>query len=735
MINIKNKPAKIVSLVLCGVLTFSAVGVGAYAAGTKNADNNTKVEEKAASSEDTKDTQGATKDETVYVIAGADGSVQKVIVSDWIKNSLESSSLTDKTDLENIQNVKGDESYSINGDNAKVWDAEGNDIYYTGDIDKEIPVDMKISYKLNGKNVSADELAGASGEVTIHFDYKNNQYEMVEIDGKQEKIYVPFAMITGMMLDNDKFSNVRVSNGKVINDGSHTIVAGLAFPGLSENLQLDSDEIEIPDYVEITADVEDFELTTTLTMASNEVFNEVDLGDSDSIDELEDSMNKLTDAMSKLLDGSSKLYDGVSTLLDKSNELVGYINQFAAAAKDIKDGAAKVDAGTESLQGYISQLSEGLNTLVGNNDKLNGGAKQVFETLLSTAQTQLTAAGLTVPTLTIDNYNTVLDKIIESLDEDNVYKQALQTVTAEVEKNRPVVEAGVTAAVKQQVEDGVKAAAKQKVEAGARQQVLEGVLNTKNMTVDAYNAAVSAGRIDEATQNAINAAVDAQMASEDVQKQIEATMASEDVQNQIKAGVEQQMASEAIKKTISDNTEAKIQSLINENMQSETVKETLKKASEGLASVSELKGSLNSYNEFYTGLLQYTSGAATAASGAAQLASGASQLKSGTSELAAGTNEFYNKFIEFQSGSGALVDGVSQLKDGAMQLSDGLKQFNEEGIQKLSDAVNGDLGNLAARLKATIDVSKDYKSFAGISDDMDGKVRFIYKTDAIEKED
>jgi len=712
MINIKRKSAKIFSLVLCSTLLCSAVGVGAYAAGTKKTENNTEIQTDKVESGTEDESEEIRKDETVYVIAGADGSVKKVIVSDWIKNSLNSTSITDNTNLENITNVKGDESYSINSDNMKVWDAEGNDIYYTGDINKEIPVNINISYKLDGKTVSAEELAGASGEVTIRFDYTNNQYEMVEIDGKKEKIYVPFVMITGMMLDNEKFSNVRVSNGKVINDGSHTIVAGLALPGLSDNLNLSSDKIEIPDFVEVTADVKDFELTTTMTLATNEMFNDIDLGDSDSMDELESSMSKLSDAMSQLLDGSSQLYNGLSTLLDKSDELVGYIDQFAAAAKELKDGTAKVDSSVGELQSYINQLSAGLNELTSNNDKLNDGAKQVFTTLLSTAETQLKAAGLNVPSLTIENYDTVLDQVIKSLDSDSVYQQALAAVTAEAEKSRTQVVETTTAAVKQNVQ--------LTVEESVREKVLAGVLATKNMAVEEYEAALNAGLIDEDTKQAIESAVEAQMNTAVVK-------------NQIQAAVEQQMSSDEVKRTISDIVKANIQSLINQAMQSGNVQAKLLAASQGLAQVSALKSSLDSYNEFYTGLLKYTAGTADAASGASQIADGVAQLKDGTAQLAAGSSEFYDKFTQFQSGSGALVDGVGQLKDGAMQLSEGLKQFNEEGIKKLIDAVDGDLGGLAARLKATIDVSKNYKSFAGISDDMDGSVRFIYKTDAIEK--
>ena len=80
----------------------------------------------------------------------------------------------------------------------------------------------------------------------------------------------------------------------------------------------------------------------------------------------------------------------------------------------------------------------------------------------------------------------------------------------------------------------------------------------------------------------------------------------------------------------------------------------------------------------------------------------------------------------------ALVYGITQLRDGSMELSDGLKQFNKEGIQKLIEAVDGDLDGLSNRILETADVAKHYTSFSGISEHMDGDVKFIYKTDSIE---
>lgn len=559
---------------LCCTVIIGGVGTSVYAMTSANeAQNVLQKTEQKSSQLITQEEADLVKDETVYVLAKADGSVEKIIVSDWIKNAIGSSTFSDKSELTEIENVKGDESYTMNGSNTRVWDAQGNDIYYQGNIQKELPVTMSVSYKLDGKSISASELSGKSGKVTIRFDYKNNQYETVEIDGKQEKIYVPFAMLTGMLLDNDVFTNVEVSNGKLINDGNHTVVAGIAFPGLQDDLNVDKEKLEIPDYVEITADVKEFEMTNTVTVATGELFGKLNTEKLDSADELTDSLDELSSAMSQLMDGSSQLYDGLCTLLDKSGELISGIDKLAAGADKVKSGAASLDSGLSQLAAGAASLESGLNQLAANNDTINGGAKQVFNSLLSTADSQLAAAGASVPKLTIDNYAQVLTGVISSLNQANAAQQA--------------------------------------------------------------------------------------------------------------------------------------------------------------AAVSALKEQLDSYNSFYMGLSQYTAGVASAKAGAAELNTGAGKLSAGASQLYSGTDELYNGIITLKNGAPALTEGITALRDGAMQLSDGLNEFNEKGIKKLVDAVEGDFSGLFTRIKATADVAKNYKSFAGISEDMDGQVKFIYRTEAV----
>ncbi len=712
----KGKIKKTFAIVLsCSIFT---AGVGATVFALSGSKDEKKQDEKPSVIVEESDSKDLLKDETVYVLAGSDGVVEKIIVSDWIKNSAERSSITEESALTNVENVKGDETYTINGDNMRVWDSQGNDIYYQGNIEKELPVDLAVTYKLDGKSISPAELAGKSGKVTIRFSYKNNQFETVSIDGENEKIYVPFAMLTGMILDNDIFRNIEVSNGKTINDGDRTIVAGLSFPGLQSNLNIDSEKFEIPDYVEITADANNFKLSNTVTIATNSIFNRFNTENLTSADDLTNAIGKLSDAMDQLMDGSSSLYDGLCVLLDKSEELVVGIDALANGAAQLKSGAGALDSGAADLCGGAKQLAVGLQQISANNNDLNAGAAQIFESLLNMANTQLSEAGLNVPTLTIENYADALNGVIASLDDKKIVSQAQATakesVTNAVNEQKDAIKSSVTAAVREEVSAKVTSAVRGNVESQ--------VLASMSMTKEQYDSAVEAGVITTERQTQITAAIDSQMQSDTVKALID-------------ANIEEQLSSGEIQTLISSKTEEQAALIIEQKMNSTEVQSqitaALERAKSGAASISALKEQLDSYNSFYTGLNQYTAGVASAKDGADALNDGVVKLKAGTAELYAGINELCDGIFTLKNGAPALIDGITRLKDGSMKLSNGLKEFNESGVEKLTEAVDGDIGGLIARIKATIDVSKNYKSFSGISNDMDGRVKFIYRTEEI----
>ena len=733
----RNNAIKVMAVGLGAAIILGSASTAVYALNNDNKEA-AKKPQTVISAKTNTNTGSATKDETVYVFSGADGSVKKVLVNNWLQNTNGADSLSDKTNLSDIQNVKGDETFTTDKDGKLVWNANGEDIYYQGTTEEKVPVEMSIRYTLDGKEISAEELAGKSGKVTIRFDYKNTQYEEVKVNGKKQKIYVPFVMLTGTLLDTDVFHNVTVTNGIMENMGNEIAVVGVALPGMQENLDIKKEDLELPSYVEITADVENFKMTTTMTIASSALLDDFNSEDLD-FKELTKSVDKLADGMNQLMDGSDKLYNGLCTLLDQSNILVSGIDQLATGATRLQAGADALSSGASQLHAGAAQLSEGLNTLNSNSEALNGGAEQVFNTLLSTANTQLTAAGLSVPTLTIGNYADVLNQVIASLDETAVYQSALQQVTDGVNARRGEIEAKVTEVVKQQVQAevttqvtaAVREGVAQKVQANETQFRAAVLKQVVNMTIEQYEAAVKAGLVPQEQQDALNAAVEAAMLAE-TDKQMESDEVKGMIAQKTQAITEEKMASDEIKAMIASNTDIQVEKAISDTMASPEIQAKLQAAAEGAKSVIALKSSLDSYNGFYLGVLAYTSGVSSATAGAQELNAGMDTLNNGMSDLETGVGDLSGGIQTMKSKSPELINGITQLRDGSKQLDDGLKKLMKEGIQKIIDLADKDLENLTARISASIDVAKDYTSFSGIDQNTQGKVKFIYKTDSIE---
>lgn len=334
-----KKEKKIMSrLLACGLAAILPVASGM----------SVRAEESGESSSD------AGKEETVYIFTDADGNPEKTVVSNWLKNPDGSKTLKDSSDLSDIKNVEGDETYTQSG-NQLTWQADGSDIYYQGTTSKQAPVSVKLSYQLDGKDISSDDLAGKSGHVKIRFDYENNATKTVTVGGKREEVKVPFAMVSGIILPVDNFKNVTVTNGRVLSEGKSNIVVGMAFPGLKESLNMDSasfknniGDYNIPEYVEIEADATDFSLGMTLTVASTDIISKLKDAEDGKVDTsgITDSINELTDASSQLVDGVQQLKDGTSKLRNGTNDL-------ANGGGKLKDGAGELAGGLNTFDASL----------------------------------------------------------------------------------------------------------------------------------------------------------------------------------------------------------------------------------------------------------------------------------------------------------------------------------------------------------------------------------------------
>lgn len=347
----KNREYRVlVTLALMASLVVGNIaGTSANVQAADNKDKSTEI--KKTSETKTSSTATPTKDETVYVKVDDAGNQKDVTVSDQLKNISSLGTIDDVSDLKDIKNVKGDETYSEN--NGKlVWQGDKKDICYQGTTTKKIPVGMKVTYELDGKKVSADDLEGKSGHLKIHYEYQNTSAD----SGK----YTPFLMATGLLMDGEKFSNVTVDNGKVISDGDRDIVIGMGLPQLKEQLTSVSskvDDLDIPDSFTVEADVTDYEKVEAVTVATNEVFNEVGTDKFDSLDELKDSMTELQDASNKLVSGSGELKDGLDTLLSSSGTLVSGIDQLASGGNTLASGTGSLVSGANTLNAGLQTAS------------------------------------------------------------------------------------------------------------------------------------------------------------------------------------------------------------------------------------------------------------------------------------------------------------------------------------------------------------------------------------------
>lgn len=680
---------------------------------------------------DSEDT-GFSKEESVYVKADASGNVKKTTVSEWLKNP-EKGTISDTSELKDIKNVKGDETFETGSNNSVSWKSEGNDIYYQGTTDKELPVDVKVSYKLDGKSISPEDLKGKSGKVEIQFSYDNKSKQTVNVNGEDVEMYTPFTMVSAMMLSSDEYSNVSVENGKLISDGDKNIVVGVAFPGLADDLNLkDLDmDIDIPETVTITADVKDATVGTSITMASAELMNEFGLDDIDSFDDLQDSIDDLEDATNQLVDGSKEAADGSKELAD--------------GAGTLNDGAGTLASGAGTLANGVNTLNEKSGTLVSGVNTLASGVGTYTAGVASIAKNSQ---------LISDNMQSLQGGVNKL--EEQIAAQATQGL-GEIKTNINNAKTGV---------DQVNSAITTSL--GEGKPGVQGILSNASQALTGANVTID--------QNDVNVTVNSVSLknSESVNKIIEDSALSDDEKNALKNAI-----NSAITK---DNMNIEYEVELNENGNSKLNSAQQKIATaNGLVTtangaLSQLSGSMNtisgglsalvgengigqleaafakngSVDQGFAQLGQGVSGLAAGtqalADGAAELnknsaplmagvtslKDGGSQLASGVSQLASGANQVADGAGTLAGGTQTLLDGANALADGNQTLADGMQEYKEEAIDKLADLFNGDISSVTDRIDAMSNLAREYKSFAGISDGVSGTTKFIIETEGID---
>ncbi len=864
--------SKYIVRVVAGVLTIALVGTGIGATAVFAEKNSTAVTAEAdsttGSSKDADDIadklmdsvslkdNDADKDESVYLISDANGNVNKTIVVDHLKNKDKKDTLEDASNLSDIENVKGKEKFTQSGDKL-TWQAGGKDIYYQGTATEEPPVTQKVTYYLDGKEISPEDLAGKSGKVKIRFDYTNTTSYTETVNGEKQTVSVPFAAITGLVLG-DGFENIEVTNGKAEVSDSSSVVLGYALPGLKNSLgikdkDLDGD-VNIPEYMEMTADVKNFSMPAAMTF----VVNASDYVSTDGIDtsDLDDMINDLKDASTQLQDGSKTLAEGTDTLADGLSTLQSKLGTFASGVGTLQNGLKTYTDGVSTLSGGLNTLGNSTGALVSGADKLNSGAGQLASgsatlkdglksytdganglakgasdldagigtlaeksgtlvdgaTKLDDGASQLSASassinegiksldtGLKTPLTdkekagyqaaakdSVDkqfsnpdneaNYENTKAKAsgvyYETMTSDDSVKQAVQLLKNDSDLMN-MINATVGATVETAIKDSVPDLASKDTATIKKtynnspklQQSVKEVLNLPQ-TIPDYDALVSA--IVDQKLNDMATKVMEGVANNSKDKVGEA------VADAAKTGAENAAQSAVI--TGIESAKSNVSSQINAKQENGyslvTGADALSTGASSLANGT--KSLVNSIPTLTGGIKQLKDGSSQLNAGAAKLTSnndtlnaGATALNAGASQLSAGTQSLMNSVPTLTSGIKQLVDGsntlvannaklnsgASQLADGTNQivsgvdqlttgsktlsegahtLADGMVQFNEEGINKILDAYNGDLKPFTDKLQAVIDAGEEYQTYSAIADGQTGSVKFIYKLASID---
>ena len=667
----------------------------------------------ATDSEDT----GFSKEESVYVKADASGNVKKTTVSEWLKNP-EKGTISDTSELKDIKNVKGDETFETGSNNNVSWKSEGNDIYYQGTIDKELPVDVKVSYKLDGKSISPKDLKGKSGKVEIQFSYDNKSKQTVNANGEDVEMYTPFTMVSAMMLSSDEYSNVSVENGKLISDGDKKIVVGVAFPGLTEDLNLkDLDlDVDIPETVTITADVKDATIGTSITMASAELMNEFGLDDIDSFEDLQDSIDDLEDATNQLVDGSKEAADGSKELADGAGTLNDGAGTLASGAGTLADGVNTLNEKSGTLVSGVNTLASGVQAYTGGVEEIYAGSND----LVSGAQEL--ADGATALNEGIKTAKTSADTLASTAAQvqggigtvASSLGTAASTLTSILGENG----ANLTAGVDVTVTGGQATLSDEKIA-----EIIEKKMADEDSTTKEAVKAV----VKEALEDSEVSGYTSQKSLNRTGKTIVETI------NTVSGGLNNAQAKLTDKEHsvlaqgisgVTDGTGALATMLGTEGE---------KTIGRGAAGVAAGSASLQKGTEtLQAGAKKLHDNSSTLNAGLTTLKDGGSQLASGVSQLASGANQVADGAGTLAGGTQTLLDGANTLADGNQTLADGMQEYKEEAIDKLTDLFNGDISGVTDRIDAMTNLAKEYKSFAGISDGVSGTTKFIIETEGID---
>lgn len=628
-----------------------------------------------------------TKEETVYSKLDLTGSSYNVIVNNHLKNDSSDKLINDLSDLINIENVNGDEKFEQNG-NSLVWSANGSDIYYQGESQKELPIECSVKYELDGTSISAKDLVGKSGKVKITIEYKNKDEHIVNINGKSEKLYTPFVAVCGTIVDNKNNRNIAITNGKVIDDGTKTFVVGMCFPGLQESLNISKDKVNIPNCIEISMDATDFELNNVATFVTPKVLEDSDTKLFDKLDDVYSKVNTLQSSSKQIENGANSLKDGAVTYSQKSKEFNSAIKQVSTGVSSASSNYSKIDSG-------ISSLNKNSKTLENGAKSVNDGAKAV---------------------------NTNLKTVSEKLGEIQKGTKDLQSGEKQLSDGLDEIIAGV---------NGIKGS-----DNSTKIAELEKLVKTNNSTIKNLKNA--------------NASLNSQLNSLNNTSSSNSNTSSTSKGNvtELRKSIKEQISANNSLITLLETNNKATNETISTLKKTDT--SAITELSKGLNSLKKgVRDVKDGTNSIYSAQSALKSGVDTLASKTDELVKGTSSLYNGCAEVAKGTKTLNSGSSEMKNGldtlnagttglsnaNDLLLDGANALANASTTLASGISTFNRDGLQIICNYINGDLKDVSVRLENLQALANDYNNFTMLNDGNSGNVKFILIMDSIKKAD
>ncbi len=670
--------------------------------------------------------QDIEKTETVYSVLNDDGSVDKTTVSSWLHGDQGIHNVQETLSLKHVENVKTDEEPIKHG-KTYTWNVQENDVYYTGDTTKKLPVDIQITYELNGQTMSAKEMKGKSGHATIRVAFTSNKTAIVQSGGKSINVHP--AILAGGMIDFDSnhYKNISCSQGKVMSDGSNQILTFASVPGLedtltSAGLQSLIPQFNVSDTCVIEADVTDFDLGSIMIGMTSD-FDLNDLVQGADMSSLSSNIARMVDASDQLQDGSKKLFDGTTALKTKAQPLVdasGSVNELSGALVTLDSGAQRLNGGTHVLADGVkdlyaipsgthqikaavdtstsSQISlkDGAIQLQNGLNQLNKTVDQIDENQLDTLSKQIEGSkqALTNMNTTLTTSKTTLTTMSESLTTASETLAGLKesqkqlsalctTLVTELSEDQQII-ANNNTQIQTKVDDINKKIASANSEIDAQVTSLQSAAASLRASKKGGEENADADAVLEQQAQAL----DAQATSLSGSKI--SALSADDLKLTEITNIE----------SFSKNVQALSTSLSSLSTTFEGMSTTIENAQTGLDSLSkDLESSYNTLDSMQQMITQVKIGDLDYKTMIVSLQKASSQLSDGSDELVAGIQqldtalgtletESSSGIQELEAGSKSLTEGSAQLVNGTSQLASQKDKLDSmgSGLEQLGSA-------------------------------------------------